>query len=166
MSKPSVSHWIAGLLAAAVLIAVGGCATAKLRLSKFSPPPEVSKERVARHEEAIQSFEQHRDNAQLQAALDRWQQNDLGGCEARLRALFARRPDFVEARLRLAELAWSCDDLAEAQQQYEAAAKLAPDRADIAHALGLVHEAQGDAEQSQIQLARARELAPSDERYR
>ena len=148
--------WVACVF---TLLSLAGCASSRPGLAKTSPPGDIAPPQAQRHQVALAVFEHHRDQAQLQAALDRWQQNDLGGCETRLRTLVARRPDFIEARLRLAELAWSCADPAEAEAQYRAALALAPDRADIHHALGLVLESLGRTDE-----ARAALFAPASSR--
>lgn len=131
--------------------------------SALNPSPNVAEQRVQRESEAIREFEQYRNAAQLEAALDRWRLNDIAGCETRLRTLIERRPDFVPARLHLAELAWSFDDAAEAEQQYRAALQLAPNRPDIHHALGLVLEATSRTDEARVHFTKASELAPEDE---
>src|SRR4029453_7747779 len=105
----------------------------------------VSETREQRHDEAVQAFEEQRDRAQLEAAVARWNQGDISGCESRLRAILARRPNDVEAHARLAELAWSCENHVEAENEYRAALQLAPERADLEHALGLMLQATGRA---------------------
>lgn len=152
------------LLSSLVTVAfLSGCAAWH---SALNPSPSVADQRVQRESAAIREFEQYRNAAQLEAALDRWRMNDIAGCETRLRTLIERRPDFVPARLHLAELAWSFDDAAEAEQQYRTALQLAPDRPDIQHALGLVLEATGRTDEARAHFAKASELAPEDEVFR
>ena len=103
----------------------------------------LGESRQERRSAAVQAFEEQRDRAELEAADDRWNQGDVAGCEGRLRAILARRPDDVEAHVRLAELAWANEDHAQAEAEYHAALRLPPERADVEHALGLVLQATG-----------------------
>jgi Tfp pilus assembly protein PilF len=90
------------ILVTLVWLCVGavGCAGWKERLTDKGVS-ETREERVA---EAIRNFEQQRDAAQYQAALDRWRQGDAARAESQMAALVARRPEMPEARLRLAEI--------------------------------------------------------------
>jgi Tfp pilus assembly protein PilF len=151
--------WIVGLALAA---ATSGCAG---WMPRKAEQPTLSQTRQERHREAVQAFEQQRDQAQLETALARWQQGDLGGCEARLRSLVARRPDFCDAHLQLAELAWSCENAEEAEAEYRAALQLAPERADVNHALGLLLQATGRPDEAEQLLVRARDLEPANELF-
>ena len=151
------------LIAAAVPLVISGCANWRQQVAASSP---VSETREKRHAAAVAAFETQRDQAQLASALDRYQQGDVAGCEARLRSLIARRPDFTEARVQLAELAWSFGNAAEAEAEYRAALALAPNRADVHHALGLVLEASGRSADAKQHLEKACELDPENETYR
>jgi Tfp pilus assembly protein PilF len=109
----------------------------------------------------LESFEQQRDTMQLQAALDRFNQGDYAGCESRLAALVERRPDFVPARLRLAEILWSRGDAATAEQHYIAVLALQPDLAEAHHGLGTLLETEGRFDEAAEHLARSAELDAS-----
>jgi Tfp pilus assembly protein PilF len=148
---------------AALAVSTTGCAS---WLPHKGEQPTITEARQQRHEAAVLAFERQRDQALLEAAIERWQHGDLGGCEARLRSLVARRPDFCDAHLQLAELAWSCENSQEAEAEYRLALQLAPDRADLHHALGLLLEATGRTAEAQQHLARAGELDPESELYR
>ena len=63
------------------------------------PTAPVTETRDARHAQAVQAFEEQRNRAEFEAAIDRWNQGDIPGCEARLRAILARRPSDVEAHV-------------------------------------------------------------------
>lgn len=156
----SLAQVIVALQCAALL---AGCASWKQQVAASSPVSEARKER---HAAAVQAFEEQRDQAQLQSALDRYQQGDVEGCEVRLRNLIARRPDFVEAHVQLAELAWSFNNAAEAEAEYLVALALAPNRADVHHALGLVLQASGRPTEAKKHLEQACELDPQNEIYR
>jgi Tfp pilus assembly protein PilF len=114
----------------------------------------------------VQAFEEQRHRAERQAAMDRWSQGDICGCESRLRAILARRPSDIEAHVRLAELAWSMNNASEAEAEYLAALGLAPDRADVEHALALVLEATGRTADASPHFIRAAQLDPRNDLYR
>jgi Tfp pilus assembly protein PilF len=140
-----------------------GCASWRPTAKNDKSVTEVRNER---HAHAVQAFEQQRDEAQLKAALDRWQHGDVAGCESRLRSLVQRKPQYCEAHVHLAELAWSYDNADEAIAEYRAALALAPQRADIHHALGLVLEAVGHSAEAQQHLSQAATLDSNSELYR
>src|SRR3954451_5142116 len=109
--------WERGLLALALaifLLSLPGCAGWKNYLQLPKPGPS----REERAAEAVKSFEEHRDTAQLEAALDRWNQGDAARAEAMLTVIVNRRPDHVEARMRLGEMLWSRGDAAAAEPHF------------------------------------------------
>lgn len=144
------------------LISTLGCARWPARPAARTTLTDVRQER---RQSAIQEFELQRDRAQLEAAVDRWNHGDIAGCETRLRSILARRPDDVEAHVRLAELAWACDDYAEAEAEYRLAIQLAPQRADLEHALGMLLQTSGRHAEAQPHLARAGQLDPQNELF-
>lgn len=139
------------------LLLLAGCAGWREHLA---PQPRVADDREARKAAAVHSFEQQRDAMQLQAALDCFHQGDHAGCESRLLALVERRPDFVPARLRLAEISWSRGDAASAEQHYLAALSQQPDLAEAHHGLGTLLEAEGRDGDAAAHLSRAGEYQP------
>jgi len=156
MIRRGISLTLVGLLAI-----LAGCAGWKDRLK----PPSVTADREARSAEAIREFEERRDSAQLEAALDRWKQGDAQHAEASLAAIASRRPDHADARLRLAELLWSRGDIA-AEGHLRAVIEMQPNRAEAHHALGLLLDATGRGGEARQHLARAAELEPDNEVYR
>jgi len=138
-----------------------GCAGWKQTLQ----PKTAIETREERAKEALQDFEERRDAAQLEAALDRWKQGDAGRAEAMLSAIVNRRPDYVEARVLLAEVLWSRND-ASAEQQLRTVLELQPNRADAHHALGLVLDGTERAEEARQHLSKAAELEPANDVYR
>jgi Flp pilus assembly protein TadD len=147
------------LVGSAMILA--GCAGWKDRLQ----PQSVTADREARAAEAVRSFEEHRDAAQLEAALQRWKQGDVQQAEASLAAIVGRRPDHADARMRLAELLWSRGD-ASAETHLRAVLEMQPNRAEAHHALGLLLDATGRGSEARQHLARASELEPDNEVYR
>jgi Flp pilus assembly protein TadD len=148
-------------LAALISIAAAGCAGWQPHTA--SSPTGSQRERRA--DEVVRDFEARRDAAQLQAALDRWRQGDAPGSAAMLAALVERRPDWCEARMRLADVLWSLSDPA-AEAQLRAVIEREPERAEAYHALALVLEATGRLDEARSHLERACQLAPHDELYR
>jgi Flp pilus assembly protein TadD len=158
----SLVRVVAALALPALALLVSGCAGWQQTLAKGSVTPL----RKDRQEEAIREFEQHRNAAQLEAALDRWQQGDAAGCESRLAALVQRWPDYADARLHLAELLWSRGDAAAAEPHLQAVVQAHPERADAHHTLGLLLDATGRRDQALQHFARAAELEPENDVYR
>ena len=157
-SRLYVATFVAGSMALPLLT---GCAGWKPNLKV----PTAMPERKARESEAVREFERHRDNVQLQAAMDRWTQDDQAGCEARLASLVERRPDHVGARMRLGEILWSRGQAAGAETQFRAVLDREPNRAEAHHALGLLLDATGQREEALTHLLRAAELEPENEIY-
>jgi Tfp pilus assembly protein PilF len=151
------------LLLAIIASLLTGCASWRPQATDKASLAEARQER---HAKAVQAFEQTREQAQLTSALDRWQQGDVAGCESRLRNLVQSRPQFCEAHVHLAELAWSFENADEAIAEYQAAIALAPQRAELHHALGLVLEATGRQAEAQQHLAQAAALDPQSELFR
>jgi Tfp pilus assembly protein PilF len=147
----------------ASLAAAPGCANWPGRTRSTG---SVSQSRDERRAAAVEAFEEQRDRAQLEAALDCFGRGDVAGCEARLRSLVARHPQDAEIHARLAELAWACGDHARAEAAYRSAIALAPERADLEHALGMLLFSAGRDADAAPHLARAGELDPACELYR
>lgn len=138
-----------------------GCAGLRKQLAEKSPGVR----RLERADEAARSFESRRSQAQFAAALEKAEGGNLAGCQEMLREIVARKPDFIEARLKLAELLWSDSDTTGAEAQLQAAVALAPDRADVHHALGVLLESLDRHEAALPHLARAAEIEPTNELY-
>jgi Tfp pilus assembly protein PilF len=138
-----------------------GCAGWKPKVKKS----DLTDNREERAAEAVRSFEERRDAAQLSAALDRWKQGDLAMAEASLAAIIRRRPDYNEARMRLAEILWSRGDIA-AELQLRAVLETEPNRAEAHQALGLLLDGVGRPDEARQHLAKAAELEPDNEIYR
>ena len=144
------------------LIALSGCS----QLQSNLVAPSVTPDRVHRKAEALKMFETHRDFAQLEAALDFWKADDPEHCESLLTALVDRRPDFVEARLRLGELLMDRGEMAAAEGHLQAAVSAQPHHAEAHHALGLLLEAADRRAEAANHLAKAAELDPQNDIYR
>jgi len=132
---------------------------------KHLQPASLTSNREERAAEAVRAFEEHRDGAQLEAALDRFQQGDTQGAETRLAAIVARRPEHFDARLRLAELLWSPGDPS-AEGHLRAVLQAQPNRAEGHHALGLILDATGRGDEAGQHFTQAAALEPDNEVYR
>ena len=78
-----------------VLLLISGCAGWKQNTQK----PTVTEQREDRAADAVRNFENRRDAAQLEAALDRWRQGNAPMAESMLLAIVRRRPDNYDARM-------------------------------------------------------------------
>jgi Tfp pilus assembly protein PilF len=144
----------------AVSCLLGGCASWRQFADRSSP----TEEREARAAEAIRQFESHRDTAQYQAALDRCRQSDFHKAETLLSGLVARRPDYWEARLRLAEILSSRGD-STAESHYAAVLAANPDHAEAHHGLGVFLDSMNRAAEAEQHLQTAAELDPENAVY-
>ena len=147
------------VVAASLMLA--GCATWQQRMERATSAPD----REARAAEAVREFEQHRDAAQYQAALDRCRQGDVARAEALLTALVARRPEQIESRLRLAEILASRGDPA-AETHFQTILAAQPNHAEAHHAFGLFLDATGRQELAEQHLEKAAQLHPQNEIFR
>lgn len=151
---------LTGLACVAAL--AGGCAT-PMPWAKKSP--DVAPARAERREEALKRFEEHRDEAQYAAAMERWTAGDPDTCEAQLRSLVARNPKHLPARRALADMLLDKGNPAQAEAELVAILEFAPDDAQTQHSLGLLLESQGRFDQAHVHLARAAEIAPDNTLY-
>jgi Flp pilus assembly protein TadD len=142
-------------------LACAGCAAWREQIQAT----DVAVQRAQRQAEAVQSFETHRDEAQLQAALDRWSQGDTSGCESRLRALLARHPDDARVRLRLGQLLWFRGDAPEAEAELRQVLTAQPELAEAHHVLAMLHAETGRAAEARGHAERAAELDPGSGVY-
>lgn len=156
-----MSRHLLTLVALASLLPTG-CAAWRAKLQ----PPTTTQQRQQRRVDAVQNFEEHRDEAQLQAALDRWSQGDVAGCETRLRALLARHPQNTAVRLRLAELLWTAGEAPQAETELLQVLVALPEHAEAHHLLGMLLAEQNRLSEARTHLSRAVELEPVNELYR
>ena len=154
-------HWLASLIV--IAIGLSGCAS----LSGPRPAAVAKAHRTEnRRQAAIQEFEARREQAELQAALNRWKEGNVPACEAALRALTQQRPQFQGAHLQLAELLLSQGDLEAAEQELRGVLAAAPDHPTAHHTLGMILEANNQPEESRKHLLRAVELDPQSDLFR
>ena len=139
-----------------------GCAAWRGRL----PTADVAQQRQVREADAVKLFEAHRDEAQLQAALDRWAQGDPAGCETRLRALVNRHPGDNQVRLHLAELLWSQGAAREAESELQQVLAAEPASGAAHHLMGMVLAENGRQDEARGHLALATSLDPENAVFR
>lgn len=152
--------WAALLMAAVALS--GGCATMTTLKREMAAQPPRRQERKAR---AMASYEAQRDKAQLEAALNRFSEGNDEACFQQLHSLVERRPDFVDARLQLAEFHLFRGEPQQAELQLRAAIVIAPERADLHHCLGRVLEASEQRQEALVHFERAAQLEPANPLY-
>jgi Flp pilus assembly protein TadD len=145
-----------------LVVIIAGCAGWESRLIA----PAVTPKREERKSEAVRTFETHRDAAQVSAAIDRWRNGDVTGCEAMLESVVARVPDYADARLQLGQVLWSRGNAAAAEPHLRAVLESQPDRAEAHHALGLLLDGTGRADEARQHHARAADIEPANEVYR
>lgn len=152
------------LLVAAAMLCLGasGCATPKLWKPSGNDAAPL---RGQRRDEALARFDTHRDNAQYQAAMERWRANDRFTCEAQLRGIVARNPKHIEARQALADLMLDGGDTAAAEQELRDILKVAPEGPQTHHSLGLLLQSLDREAEALPYLQRAAELAPDNTLY-
>lgn len=139
-----------------------GCVSMGGNATKGKKHPPLSPEHKA---EAIAMFENQRDTAQLQAAMNRWKEGNIDACQKALAKLVQNRPNFVEAHIQYAELMLYQKNPSAAQDQLNQALKLAPGRADIYHSLAIAQEAGGNATAAAENFRKAAELDPENPVY-
>ncbi len=148
---------------ALLLMTLGvGCAG----FESLDPPiADVAGRRKERIEEAAGDFETKRDFAEFQAAMARYQQNDVDGCREALQRLLARNAQHRDARLMLAELNLADNCSLEALDQVERTLQDHPHDAQVQYTTGLLLDATGQTAGALVYYERAAELNPNDELY-
>jgi Tfp pilus assembly protein PilF len=139
-----------------------GCAATKA----FGPPEDdVHAQRVKRDAETTRRFSSHRDMAEFEAAMDRWNQQDVKGCRDQLDRLLARNPDHRDARLLMADVLVARRQPHEALSQVRQALKAHPTDPDVQYAMGLMLDANGQGGEALSYYERAAKAEPSNEAY-
>ena len=146
----AVSVGLLGLTA----LGVFGCAA---RLSR-KVAATVPRERPARDQAAVRSFDENRDRSELDAAGACWRRGDAAGCQGRLEQLLARSPGHAEGRLLMAEMLAATRRPQEAVAHLQRLVAMHPDNARAQHALNRLLE-----DRSQVDRTAGRE-PPTGER--
>lgn len=138
-----------------------GCAGWKYK-NPLNLPEDVHAQKEERRAEIIKDFEMKRSFALLNAAQARLGQGDEAGSREALDKLLKLSPDHVAARLMKAEIHLVNYQLEEARQEVETVLAKNPGNPQALHAMGLIKEASGNAEESADYFGQAAELAPTD----
>ena len=153
--------WIAPLVATAL-----GCAGVQTSALVDTITSEgITQEREQRKDEAAQLFAQHRDRAELEAALAQWNRQDTAGCEESLERLIARNPSHCDAQLLLAEVYLAGNRPREAFEQAQRAFEAYPNETNVQYIMGLVLDATGRCDDALAYYQRAAQAEPGHEVY-
>jgi tetratricopeptide (TPR) repeat protein len=158
-SRSRTTHLALALLTLTLLLP--GCSAFREKILS----PGVTATREERSAQVLREFEDRRDAAQLAAALDRLNQGDISRAQSMLTVLVNRRPDFADARLRLAEILASRSDPA-AEAHLRAILATDPTRPDAHHALGLYYSSTNRPTDALHHLSKAADLDPENQIYR
>ncbi len=151
---------VLSLLFILTLSGLSGCAS----WPNFKPTvPDVKPMRKARAAQMIKEYEQHRNDAQYQAAVSAWKQGNTDSCRELIDTLLERAPQHRGGRLMLVQLEMLEQELKEARTDIDKLVKEFPDDAEVLHVKGLVCEADGELEQAEKCYRRAIEIAPGNE---
>jgi len=145
---------------------VSGCASWQPKFfsqkSTAAPAPTYEERKAV----AVQSYEQKREQASIQAAIACWQRGEVDKCQSQLTAIVAHNPKSVTARLRLAEVLATQDESSSAETQLRECLAVSPDNAEANHALGmLLSDWTGREAEGASFLKRACQLEPQNEIY-
>lgn len=125
-------RWLCPALSCACLAALVGCTAIP---GSESAVANVSTDSRQRRDQIVRDFEQRRDEANYQAALNRYRADDWEGCEEALASLLSRTPDHRQAGLLWVELQLNQSDSRAAAEVAERLAQAYPDDAEVQDAV-------------------------------
>jgi len=140
-------------------------ATAKPTAEQNRSTSGLSDKREQRLREVAADFDRRRDEAQYQAALNRWREDDATGCREALSKLLARTPSHCGARLLLADVELSQGSPKAALEQGRAVLALEPKNAEAHHVMGLALDALGETTAAISHYEQATRLDSQNEQY-
>jgi tetratricopeptide (TPR) repeat protein len=150
------------LIPVLVVLLTAGCTSIK---AWNSSPDNFHAARVKRDQEISRHLADSRDAAEFNAAMDRWNQQDVPGCRQRLEQLLARNPNHADARLLMADVLVAGNHPEQALQQVQQALKAHPDNPDVQYATGLMLDATGHRREALAYYAQAAKKVPTNEAY-
>jgi tetratricopeptide (TPR) repeat protein len=162
MSTTALPARLAFALAVLAACALPGCAS--LETPKFGGP-DVTSQRKARKEAAVREFEQNRDKAEYEAALARYQQDDLAGCREALQRLLNRNPQHHDALVLMASIDLADNSHDKARDYAQKALQSQPNDPRVQYVLGLLADSEGRTAEAAVFYERAAKLDPSNEVY-
>lgn len=127
--------------------------------------PTLSETREQRLREVAADFDRRRDEAQYQAALNRWRQDDATGCREALGQLLARTPSHCKALLLLADVEMSEGSPKAALEEARQVLALEPKNAEAHHVMGLALDALGETAAAIAHYEQATRLDSQNEQY-
>ena len=113
-----------------------------------------------------QEFDSQRDRAQYQAAMGRWQQDDVAGCRQALAILLARNPDHREGHLLAAQVDLSDNKPKAALEHARHVLVAFPNDAEAHYEAALALDAMGQMADALPHYEQAARLAPDEDAYR
>jgi predicted Zn-dependent protease len=122
-------------------------------------------EKQQREQEAIQRFEENRDFAEFNAALNAWEREDLKHCEDTLRALLDRNPEHRDARLLMVDVCLARRQPDEAHQHMRLLLDLYPHDPQVQYAMAILLDVTQRPEEALAYYERARKSAPDNELF-
>ena len=138
---------------------------AKPSTGKKDSASGISETRERRLREVAADFDRRRDEAQYQAALNRWREDDGAGCREALAALLGRTPGHCAARLLLADVELSQGNPKAALEQARQVLALEPKNAEAHHVMGLSLDALGETTAAISHYEQATRLDSENEQY-
>ena len=142
-----------------LLVGASGCAS----LPSWRPPvDDLTPERKQRENDLIRQFETKRDAASLAAASNRWQQGDVQASRTILEELLQRNPQYLEARLLLADLHIFEERPLDAVHMLESAPSHQANRPELVQALAMALDVAGRADEAADQYRRSEEIMNSN----
>ncbi len=169
------AFFIGGLLALAGCAGVGGQkaspdATAPTTAADQPTAKSVAStptaERLRRKKMVAREFDVQRDRAQYQAALGRWQQDDLAGCRQALATLLGRNPDHREGQLLAAQVDLSDNKPKSALEHARHVLVAFPNDAEAHYQAALALDVLGQMADALPHYEQAARLAPNEDAYR
>lgn len=125
----------------------------------------ISDARQRRLLEVAADFDHRRDEAQYQAALNRWREDDAAGCRETLIQLLNRSPNHCPARLLLADVQLSEGNSKAALEQARQVLAVEPQNAEAHHVMGLTLDALGETAAAISHYEQATRLDSQNEQY-
>lgn len=125
----------------------------------------LSETREQRLRQVAADFDQRRDEAQYQAALNRWREDDSAGCRQSLEQLIARNPQHCPARLLMAQVCLSDGNAKAALEQVRQVLALEPKNAEAHYLMGLSLDGLGETGPAIAEYEKATRLDSQNEQY-
>jgi tetratricopeptide (TPR) repeat protein len=137
---------------------IWGCAAPDVQQDESPQPPPID-------QRSAELFQKRCDDSMLQAAIARWSEGDISGCQQLLERLLNRNQSNLEARLTLADLQLSQGDVQAAENHLRWIVQQNPQNPQARHSLGMLLDTTGRHEEALGQLREAARLDPQNQLY-